>query len=108
MAREVVLRQLSCRWPGCGLVFYICNSCYRGHRYCGDRCRKKEREQRRGPTSDTSKAGRDGSITATGNGPGTLPRRIILPPARADRSKAIEGNGKEHAVGGGIARSDPV
>ena len=48
MAREVVLRQLFCRWPGCGLVFYICNSCYRGHRYCGDRCRKKaKREQRR-------------------------------------------------------------
>ena len=48
MAGEVVLRQLSCRWPGCGLVFYICSSCYRGHRYCGDRCRKKaRREQRR-------------------------------------------------------------
>ena len=48
MAREVVLRQLSCRRPGCGLVFYICSSCYRGHRYCGDRCRKKaRREQRR-------------------------------------------------------------
>ena len=43
MAREVVLRQLSCRWPGCGLVFYICNSCYRGHRYCGDSCREKAR-----------------------------------------------------------------
>ena len=30
MAKEVVLRRLTCRWPGCGLVFYICNSCYRG------------------------------------------------------------------------------
>ena len=48
MARKVVLRQLTCRWPDCGLVFYICNSCYRGHRYCGDSCRKKaRREQRR-------------------------------------------------------------
>ena len=48
MARKVVLRQLTCRWPDCGLVFYICNSCYRGHRYCGDICRKKaRREQRR-------------------------------------------------------------
>ena len=29
-------------------MFYICNSCYRGHRYCGKTCRKKaRREQRR-------------------------------------------------------------
>ena len=48
MAREVVLRQLSCRWPDCGLVFYICNSCYRRQAYCGKTCRKKaRREQRR-------------------------------------------------------------
>ena len=45
MAREVVLRQLSCRWPGCGLLFYICNSCFRGHRYCGDICRDKARRE---------------------------------------------------------------
>ena len=48
MAGEVVLRQLSCRWPDCGLVFYICNSCYRRQAYCGKTCRKKaRREQRR-------------------------------------------------------------
>ena len=45
MAKEVVLRQLSCRWPDCGLVFYICNSCFRGHRYCGKTCRNKARQQ---------------------------------------------------------------
>ena len=45
MAREVVLRQLSCRWPGCGLVFYICNSCFRRHRYCGNTCRDKARRE---------------------------------------------------------------
>ena len=43
MAREVVLRQLSCRWPDCGLVFYICNSCYRRQAYCGKTCRDKAR-----------------------------------------------------------------
>ena len=48
MARKVVLRRLTCRWPDCGLVFYICNSCYRGHRYCGDSAgRKRGREQLR-------------------------------------------------------------
>ena len=45
MAGEVVLRQLFCRWPHCGLVFYICNSCYRRQVYCGDSCRDKARQQ---------------------------------------------------------------
>ena len=43
MAKEVVLRQLTCRWPDCGLVFYICNSCYRRQAYCGKTCRDKAR-----------------------------------------------------------------
>ena len=45
MARKVVLRRLTCRWPDCGLVFYICNSCYRRQAYCGDTCRDKAREE---------------------------------------------------------------
>ena len=45
MDKEVVLRQLTCRWPDCGLVFYICNSCYRRQCYCGDICRDKARQQ---------------------------------------------------------------
>ena len=48
MAREVVLRRLFCRGSGCGAMFYICNSCYRGQVYCGDGCRHRmRREQRR-------------------------------------------------------------
>ena len=43
MARAVVLRQLYCHWPGCGLVFYICNACYRRQAYCGKTCRDKAR-----------------------------------------------------------------
>ncbi len=45
MAREVVLRRLFCRGPGCGAIFYICRSCYRGQAYCGDRCRQKARRE---------------------------------------------------------------
>ena len=62
MAREVVLRQLSCRWPGCGLVFYICNSCYRGHRYCGDRCRKKARREQRRRANQRHQQSREGRL----------------------------------------------
>ena len=39
MARAVVWRTVWCRGSGCGAVFYICGSCYRGQTYCGDRCR---------------------------------------------------------------------
>ena len=62
MAREVVLRQLSCRWPGCGLVFYICNSCYRGHRYCGDRCRQKARREQRRRANQRHQQSREGRL----------------------------------------------
>ena len=48
MAREVVLRRLFCRGSGCGAMFYICGSCYRGQVYCRDGCRHRmRREQRR-------------------------------------------------------------
>ena len=47
MAREVVWRQLFCRGSGCGLMFYICGSCYRGQIYCGEECRRRMRRQQR-------------------------------------------------------------
>lgn len=47
MGREVVFRQLVCRWPDCGATFVICRSCYRGQAYCNERCRVKGRRQRR-------------------------------------------------------------
>ena len=43
MAQEVVFRQLFCRGSGCGVMFYICKSCYRGQAYCGDGCRGRMR-----------------------------------------------------------------
>ena len=43
MAREVVWRELSCQGSGCGVMFYICGSCYRGQVYCGDGCRGRMR-----------------------------------------------------------------
>ena len=45
MTREVVWRQLFCRGSGCGVMFYICGSCYRGQVYCGDECRRRMRRQ---------------------------------------------------------------
>ena len=43
--REEPLRQRFCRGVGCGAVFWICRHCDRGHRYCGERCRRKARRQ---------------------------------------------------------------
>ena len=45
--REELLRQRICRGAGCGAVFWICCHCDRGHRYCGERCRRKTRRQQR-------------------------------------------------------------
>ena len=45
--REELLRQRICRGAGCGAVFWICRHCDRGHRYCGERCRRKARRQQR-------------------------------------------------------------
>ena len=37
-----------CHAPGCGGLFFICRSCYRGQRYCSGPCRQAaRREQRR-------------------------------------------------------------
>ena len=48
MAQEVVWRELCCQGSGCGVMFYICGSCYRGQVYCGDGCRgRMRREQKR-------------------------------------------------------------
>ena len=62
MAREVVLRRLTCRWPGCGLVFYICSSCYRRQVYCGDRCRRKARRQQRRAANRRHQHSREGRL----------------------------------------------
>ena len=45
MAREVAWCQLFCRGSGCGVMFYICGSCYRGQVYCGDECRRRMRHE---------------------------------------------------------------
>ena len=52
MARAVVWRTLRCRGTGCGTVFSICGSCWRGQAYCGARCRATaQRRQRRHATA---------------------------------------------------------
>jgi hypothetical protein len=35
---DILLIQIKCRT--CLLIFYLCRSCYRGHVYCGEPCRK--------------------------------------------------------------------
>ena len=40
-------RRRFCRGAGCGVVFWICRHCDRGHQYCGERYRRKARRQQR-------------------------------------------------------------
>ena len=39
----VQLREIECRW--CGQVFFVCQRCDFGRRYCGKRCRRRARER---------------------------------------------------------------
>ena len=61
---QVVLSRVGLR----GDVLHL-RECYRGQVYCGDGGRgRMRREQKRRAKRDTSKVGKDGSITGTGNG----------------------------------------
>ena len=42
---EVVLRQRICRGSGCHAVFWICQHCDRGQRYCSPACRTEARHR---------------------------------------------------------------
>ena len=44
---EVILRQRVCRGSGCQAVFWICQHCDRGQRYCSPACRGQARLQQR-------------------------------------------------------------
>ena len=44
---EEPLRRRFCRGASCGVVFWICRHCDRGHQYCGERCRRKARRRQR-------------------------------------------------------------
>ena len=62
MARALVWRTVQCRGAGCGTVFALCGSCYRGQVYCGDHCRATANDKRagdiaRGRTARRAKAG---------------------------------------------------
>jgi len=44
---EPAFARIICQWRECGAVFYVCLPCYRGQRYCSDRCRAKARRVQR-------------------------------------------------------------
>ena len=60
--REETLRQRFCRGAGCGVVFWICRHCDRGHRYCGGRCRRKARRQQRRAANRRHQQSREGRL----------------------------------------------
>lgn len=44
---EPTLARIICGGHECGAVFYVCLPCYRGQRYCSERCRTKARRAQR-------------------------------------------------------------
>ena len=59
---QVAWRQLFCRGSGCGAMFYICGSCYRGQVYCGDECRRRMRRQQRRRANRRYQQSREGRL----------------------------------------------
>lgn len=44
---STVFYEIACHYAPCGRVFHICRHCYRGQRYCGNRCRREARRLQR-------------------------------------------------------------
>ena len=59
---EEPLRQRFCRGAGCGAVFWICRHCDRGHKYCGERCRRKARRQQHRDANRRNQQSREGRL----------------------------------------------
>ena len=59
---EELLRQRFCRGAGCGVVFWICRHCDRGHQYCGERCRRKARRRQRRAANRRHQQSREGRL----------------------------------------------
>ena len=114
MAQEVVFRRLFCRGSGCGVMFYICRSCYRGQAYCGDECRGRMRREQKRRAKRRHQQSREGRLDHRDR---QRAYREPLPPRARDgsyfrRQRSIgqhrgdvDGKGNEHAIGGGIPGS---
>ena len=59
---EEPLRRRFCRGAGCGVVFWICRHCDRGHQYCGERCRRKARRRQRRAANRRHQQSREGRL----------------------------------------------
>ena len=59
---EDSLRRRFCRGAGCGVVFWICRHCDRGHQYCGERCRRKARRRQRRAANRRHQQSREGRL----------------------------------------------
>jgi hypothetical protein len=59
---EAVLRQRVCFGQGCQAVFFICEHCDRGHRYCSSQCREQARLQQRRSANRRHQRSREGRL----------------------------------------------
>ena len=59
---EVVLRQRVCRGSRCHAVFWICQHCDRGQRYCSSACRAAARLQQRRCANSRHQRSREGRL----------------------------------------------
>jgi hypothetical protein len=60
--RQLLFYQRHCGSVGCGAAFWICQCCYRGQRYCSERCRLKARRAQRRAANRRHQQSEDGRL----------------------------------------------
>lgn len=102
---EPTFARIICRGHECGAVFYICLRCYRGQRYCSERCRTKARraqrreanrryqksEQGQARHRECQRAYRRRRVTDQGSSPTPPAMRMGEPAPEQAAAKEVEG-----------------
>ena len=102
---------------GCGVVFWICRHCDRGHRYCGERCRQKKRRQQTRDANRRHQQSEEGRLDHRDRQ--RVYRKKLPPPARdgsylrpsppiRQYQKTMDETAKKAALLGGISASAAI
>ena len=59
--KKIFLKQIECRY--CHCIFYMCQSCWRGHCYCSDACRRENKRKQHNKSQQCYRQTKKGKAT---------------------------------------------
>jgi hypothetical protein len=92
--------QRRCHAPSCGALFFICRSCYRGQRYCSERCRQLTRLQQRREANRRHRQSPEGRLDHRDHQQAYRRRRLLR--RVTDQASA------NASASGNISQTDPI